>query len=177
MYVFGYEMPELKGEDWDLILNNVCFIAFMQGIPIGTTIYNDYTIAVSTENKETVRGTDLFFVGEGAEKDGRYHRIWCPHLTGEYFKGYYKTEFKNQESSSKKDVLACYYCTVNASNAEIEYAKQYEEENHPTGYKYDERRKAYYISLIKEKLALVNLKQTGFISNSRPVQGRRLVIK
>ena len=33
MHAFGYEMPELSGTDWDLVLNNVCLIAFMQGLP------------------------------------------------------------------------------------------------------------------------------------------------
>lgn len=187
MNIFGYEMPELKGEDWDLILNNVCFIAFMQGIPIGTTRYNDYTIAVSTENRETVKGTDQFFMGDGAGADGRYHRIWCPHLTGENFIGYYKTRFKynydieNYEEIPEDDPvkrLACYYCVVNSSPAEFEYTETFLEE-HPeftaASYQLDKRRKAYYTALIKEKLALVNYKQTGFISNSKPVQGRRLV--
>jgi len=178
MYIFGYEMPELKGEDWDLILNNVCLIAFMQGIPIGTTVYNDYTIAVSTENKETVRGTDQFFLGEGANADGRYHRIWCPHLTGENFVGYYKTRFKyNYDIKNEADIpaddpvrrLACYYCIVNSSPAEFEYVEEYYNENHPSNYYLDKRRKAYYTALIKEKLALVNYKQTGFISKSRPL--------
>lgn len=174
MYISGYEMPELRGEDWDLILNNVCLIAFMQGIPIGTTRYNDYTIAVSTENKETVRGTDFFFIGEGGQTDGRYHRIWCEYLKGDKIVGYYKTRFKANLDKKEDDLtqkLACYYCTVRASCAEIEYAKEYYDKMHPINYDLEKRVKAYYSTLIKEKLALVNYKQTGFISESRPIQG------
>ena len=62
MYLAGEQMPEFTGHDWDLILNNICFISFMQRIPTGTTVYNNYCITVSTENKETIRGNDLYFV-------------------------------------------------------------------------------------------------------------------
>lgn len=85
MYIYGkntnhdFQMPELTGDDWDMILNNTCFIAFMQGIPVGTTTYNDYTIAVSTENKESVSPNAIYYMGE----DGSYHRLWCPHLKGD----------------------------------------------------------------------------------------------
>lgn len=30
---YGYKMPELNGNDWELIYNNVCMIAFLQNIP------------------------------------------------------------------------------------------------------------------------------------------------
>lgn len=57
-------MPELTGEDWDMILNNVCFIAFMQGIPVGMTTYNDYVIVASSENKEIASENLIYFVNE-----------------------------------------------------------------------------------------------------------------
>lgn len=85
MYIYGrnadrdFQMPELTGDDWNIILNNTCFIAFMQGIPVGTTVYNDYTIAVSTENKESVSENTIYYMGE----DGSYHRAWCPELKGD----------------------------------------------------------------------------------------------
>ncbi len=72
----NFQMPELTESEWDTVLNNVCFIAFLQGLPLGTTLYNGYTIAVSSENKEIVTADDLVFIGS----DGAYHRIWCPHL-------------------------------------------------------------------------------------------------
>lgn len=71
-----FQMPEFTESEWETLLNNVCFIAFLQGMPLGTTTYNGYTIAVSSENKEVVTADDLVFIGG----DGAYHRIWCPHL-------------------------------------------------------------------------------------------------
>ena len=35
-----YKLPILTEKDWDSILNNVCMVSFMQGIPCGTQIFN-----------------------------------------------------------------------------------------------------------------------------------------
>lgn len=90
MYIYGrvsdhdFNMPKLTGDDWDTILNNACFIAFMQGIPVGTTVYNDYTIVTSSENKEVVNENLIYYLnidnGGNSVANASYHRIWCPHL-------------------------------------------------------------------------------------------------
>ena len=88
MHVYGrntdkdFEMPRLTGDDWNIILNNVCFIAFMQGLPVGTTVYNDYAIASSSENKEVATENLIYYINEDSNGNaiGAYHRIWCPHL-------------------------------------------------------------------------------------------------
>lgn len=171
MSVYGNEMPELNATDWDLVLNNVCLIAFMQGIPTGTTVYNNYTIAVSTENKEIVRGSDIYFIGEGVDADQYYHRIWCPHLKGDKITGYNKTDFKNQESAGHRDTLACYYCMVNASDATWEHAATlFASQNKAPDY-IRLRKNAYDVALAREKIKLVPLKHSGFISGSKPATG------
>lgn len=68
MHVYGFEMPMLTEEDWDLILNNICFTAFMQGVPLGTSKYNNYTIAVSSENTEMVNPSDIYYVNTDASR-------------------------------------------------------------------------------------------------------------
>lgn len=78
-----FKMPELTGTDWDTILNNVCFIAFMQGVPVGTSTYNDYAIVSSSENKEMVNESSIYYINideNGPVSNGAYHRIWCEHL-------------------------------------------------------------------------------------------------
>lgn len=90
MYVYGrnsnndFAMPKLTGEDWDTILNNVCFIAFMQGVPVGTTVYNNYAIVASSENREMVNEDSIYYINldEAGNAVGSYHRIWCPELSG-----------------------------------------------------------------------------------------------
>lgn len=172
MNIYGNEMPKLNANDWELVVNNVCLIAFMQGIPTGTTMYNNYTIAVSTENKEIIKGTDIYFIGEGPEADGYYHRIWCPNLNGN-IKGYNKMDFKNQEGAGHKDTLGCYYCIVSASDATWEYAEKYFADTGKDRAYIKPRKNAYDVAVAREKMALVPLKHTGFISGSKPAEGGR----
>lgn len=174
MYVYGkntnydFEMPKLTGDDWNTILNNVCFIAFLQGVPVGTTIYNDYTIAVSTENKEFINENSLYYVNTDSNGNivGSYHRPWCPELLGSSnIMGYNNIEFKNQKSSKYSNIPACYYCTVRASNSTIKYAENYYvNNNYPVGYNINNRCRAYYNTLASEKLKLSKL--SNFISES-----------
>ncbi len=78
-----FRMPELTGTDWDTILNNACFISFMQGIPVGTSNYNNYAIVASSENKEMVNENSIYYINideNGPVTNGSYHRIWCDKL-------------------------------------------------------------------------------------------------
>ncbi|MCI9365481.1 MAG: hypothetical protein HFJ54_02445 [Clostridia bacterium] len=85
-----FRMPELTGEDWYTILNNVCIISFMQGMPCGTTTYNDYVIIPSTENNEYVNEKDIYYIGYNVNpttgvvtSTGTAHRIGCEKLQGD----------------------------------------------------------------------------------------------
>lgn len=172
MQTYGYQMPELTDADWDLILNNVCFTAFMQNMPMGTTIYNNYTIAVSTENKETINENDIYFVNteiddEGIEQiKGSYHRIWCPELVANdadlNIKGYNKIEFKSNDKL--KLVHACYNCMIKASDPKFSYAEEYAKNANSVIYKLEKRRNAYLTSLAREKRNL--FKPSEFINGS-----------
>lgn len=165
-----FAMPELTAEDWNQILHNVCVISFIQGLPIGTTIYNDYVIVSSTENKQYVSETDLYYIGYGAGSDRCYHRLGCDKLKGDEIIGYNKSEFSRQTAIGannkqlKKSVdgkeksiyyyghneMACYYCVVNASDSSIEALN-------PSDRKYDLKLLAYYKALAREKYNLVKL--------------------
>lgn len=173
MGMYGFEMPELTDSDWELIYNNVCFIAFMQDVPIGTTKYNNYVISISSENKEKTNENDIYFVntkneGGNEQIEGSYHRIWCPHLIANdpnlEIKGYSKTEFGINERL--KLVHSCYYCMVRASNPRLSYAEEYA--NRPgvniVNYKLDARKGAYYTALANEKLNL--FKSSDFVNGS-----------
>ena len=37
-------MPKIGEEDWNKIENNVCFVSFLQGMPIKSKIYNNYSV-------------------------------------------------------------------------------------------------------------------------------------
>lgn len=82
-----FRMPEFSILDWDLVLNNICVISFVQGLPVGTSTYNNYIILPSTENRQMVSEKNLYYIGYGGSGDNTadncYHRLGCPHLKGD----------------------------------------------------------------------------------------------
>lgn len=63
-----FNMPQFTAYDWDKILNNVCVVSFVQGLMAGTTTYNNYVIIPSTENKQHVSETDLYYIAYDAAR-------------------------------------------------------------------------------------------------------------
>lgn len=112
-----FRMPILTEQDWDKILTNVNIVSFMQGMPVGTKEYNNYSIVTSTKNKQYVDKSNIYYV-----TGGYYHRIDCPVLasaTG-MVTGYKSVDFekrKNPDDETKykynRPELACYTCIVN----------------------------------------------------------------
>lgn len=49
-----FQMPELKETEWDKIMNNMTVISFLQGMPIGTKIYNGCSVVANNKNEEVV---------------------------------------------------------------------------------------------------------------------------
>lgn len=66
-----FQMPELKEEEWDLVMDNISLITFIQGLNIGGKIYNGYAIVNNTENNEVVHEESIYILGD----DYKYHRI------------------------------------------------------------------------------------------------------
>lgn len=71
-----FQMPELKEEEWDLVMNNISLISFVQGLDIGGKIYNGYAIVNNTESKEVVQEDRIYILGE----DNFYHKIGDAYL-------------------------------------------------------------------------------------------------
>lgn len=76
--VVGYEfsMPQLEEDEWYKLENNVCMLTFLQGIPIGTKIYNNYCIVSNNTNQETVGNDSIYIVDSTKE----YHKPGCLEL-------------------------------------------------------------------------------------------------
>lgn len=66
-----FQMPELKENEWDHIINNVSLISFLQGLNIGGKIYNGYTFVTNAESQEVVLEENIYILGN----DGYYHKI------------------------------------------------------------------------------------------------------
>lgn len=126
----NFKMPILTEDDWEKILTNVNMISFMEGIPVGTKIYNNYAIVTSTQNKQYINPNSLYFI----DNTNTYHRINCPVLTenvknGSSVIGYKSLDFRRMQTQDKTGYyykhreLACYTCIVNSLNEDIETSK------------------------------------------------------
>lgn len=67
----NFQMPKLKEDEWEKILNNVSLISFLQGLNIGGKIYNGYAIITNNKTEEVVSEDSIYIVGN----TGNYHRV------------------------------------------------------------------------------------------------------
>ena len=102
--IIGYEfaLPELNEEDWDKIENNISILTFLQGIPIGGKIYNNYCVVSNDTNKETVGNNSIYII----DSNGEYHKSGCKKLIEELNNGavtiqgaYASSDFKRKTVS------------------------------------------------------------------------------
>lgn len=105
----GYEfaMPKIGEADWSKIENNVCFVSFMQGLPIGNKTYNNYVVVANDTNKEAVGEDSIYII----TSDGEYHKPGCKKLIEELNKGtvtiigaYASSDFVRQAISLTGDI-------------------------------------------------------------------------
>lgn len=66
----NFQMPELREDEWDKLLNNISIISFMQGLSIGGKIYNGYSIVNNNKNEELVTEESIYIISD----DGNYYR-------------------------------------------------------------------------------------------------------
>ena len=120
----NFQMPELKEDEWEKILNNVSIISFLQGLSIGGKIYNGYSIVTNTKTEEVVNTDSIYIV----TSDGQYHRatdldlVGASNITGAYF----NVDFERKSVTTDTGVTyyyphketGCYTSIVNQSNVE-----------------------------------------------------------
>lgn len=150
---YDYKLPKLEENEWNMVSSNICMLTFMQGVPMGTKYYNNYSLVKSTVNKLYTSSDDLYFISEG---DDYYHKIDCEHLTGTNIQGFSNFDFllkrvklstDNYEyyyrhvNSSGNPLKACYYCIVD---------KSYESEGEISDLS-TTKQTAYYTALAREK--------------------------
>lgn len=139
----GYEfaMPKLGEEEWYQIQNNISIVTFLQGLPIGAKVYNNYCVVSNDSNKEAVSNESIYIIDSNKE----YHKPGCEKLIEDLNNGnitikgaYPSSEFKRKTVSLTgedanahtqlsglddykyayyypEDDTACYRCIVNAS--------------------------------------------------------------
>lgn len=61
---YNFRLPEINADEWVTISSNICMVAFVQGMPVGTRYYNNYSIVKSTTNKFFVDPENIYYVQE-----------------------------------------------------------------------------------------------------------------
>lgn len=102
--VVGYEfaMPKLDENEWYKIENNICLTSFLQGLPIGGKVYNNYCVVSNDTNKEMVGNDSIYIIDSKRE----YHKPGCQKLINNLNNGtvsiagaYASSEFKRKTVS------------------------------------------------------------------------------
>ena len=120
----NFQMPELKENEWDKILNNISIISFMQGLSIGGKIYNGYSIVTNTKTKEVVNTDSIYITTD----DGQYHRPTDndllnsgTNITGAYFNIDFESKSTTDGTNSvyyyPHEELGCYSSIVTQTGA------------------------------------------------------------
>lgn len=101
-------MPKIKEEDWETIQNEVSVISFMQGINIGSRIYNGYAAVSNTLNKQYIDENDIYIL----RNDKTYYAVNDEKITdadfqfqlkdetNNYYPGIWKINFEQQQDIS-----------------------------------------------------------------------------
>lgn len=139
---YQFAMPKLTEDEWYKIENNVCIITFLQGLPIGGKMFNQYCVVSNDTNKETVGNNSVYII----DTTGEYHKPGCKTLieklknnNANILQAYPSSEFKVKKISLTgadsnahtqitdstdglyayfypEQYTACYDCIVTASN-------------------------------------------------------------
>ena len=102
--VIGYEfgMPTISEDEWYKIVNNISVVSFLQGIPIGGRVYNDYCVVSNDANKESVNNNSIYIVAKDSNNNIQYHKPGCKNLL----------ENLNTNDTSKKLTIVGAYASV-----------------------------------------------------------------
>ena len=143
---FQYRLPIIGEEYWDNITNNMCIISFLQGIPIGHKVYNNYCVLANNNNKEVVNKNSIYILAKDKNTSSfEYHLPGCIELmkneknryeiVGERTldaSAYQSTSFTRKTVKASEDdykyfypqsrndfgnmITSCYSCIVNAGD-------------------------------------------------------------
>ena len=161
----NFIMPKISEEDWDLLENEVCIAAFLQGFPIGDKTYNNYVVVPNTKTKEFVDEDDICVI----KNDNTYAKIneknYSLNNSLGYYPGVWKINFELRKlgektyspmSYSQGDAIIPYlesYSSMmgadleNITNSDMyKYIRQKGNSEIDTAIK-----KAYYIALGRER--------------------------
>lgn len=164
-----FQMPELREDEWDYVMNNISLISFLQGMSIGGKEYNGYTIVTNSESKEVVLEGYIYILGE----DGFYHKIGDTYLeTSSNIKsgvpaGRLNLDFKRKSLTNTSETRTIYYYPLQNYNASYNsIVTQNEVTTYDDIYEYINTQKnkgntklatAFYTALGRERQGSINI--------------------
>lgn len=88
--MYEFALPEISESEWNKILTNISMVSFVQGMPIGFKIYNNYAIVTSTNNQMYVSDESIYYVvkpsDEARNLNKEHHAFNCSKIEEEYTK-------------------------------------------------------------------------------------------
>ncbi len=157
-----FEMPKLRGTDWDKITKNVSMISFLQGLGIGGKIYNGYAIITNNKNEEFVADESIYI----ETADGYYHNIKDKDLAIVSLagaRGYFNTDYEKKSIDYEigegdetvvksgnyypREALGCYHSIVSQDGMQDRDVQDILAENADLA-------KIYYTALARERYGL-----------------------
>ena len=157
-----FQMPILKEDDWDKIIDNMSIISFLQGINIGGKVYNGYEIVSNTKNEEVV-SNDSIYIATGSDNNSRvFHKVTEENLAvDEDTVGIYNINCERRSAQDDKGKERYYYPVYGLfSYDSIVTSNKIVKMNNQSIAKYlassnnDELTKKYYIALARERQGL-----------------------
>lgn len=85
---FAFAMPKIEEDEWYKITNNVCFVSFLQGLPIGSKTYSNYCVVANNTNQETVGTDSIYIIATNPSGTDEYHKASCKKLVEGVDNGY-----------------------------------------------------------------------------------------
>lgn len=113
----NFQMPKLKEDEWEKIMNNVSIISFLQGLNIGGKIYNGYSIITNNKNQEVVNEDSIYMV----TNDGQYHRANDNDLVNnnEIVEGALNIDFERKSTVDETTGITNYFVPKQWNNSAI----------------------------------------------------------
>lgn len=151
----NFQMPKLREDEWEKILNNISIISFLQGLNIGGKVYNGYSIITNNKNQEVINEDSIYIV---TRNDKQYHLANDKDLkeSTDIVGGFLNIDFERKsivDVNTKETqyfipkqlngelITGCYSSIVNQTNVEAtdnfyKYMQKIESENSTLASKY-----------------------------------------
>lgn len=102
----NFQMPKLKETDWDVIMNNISIISFLQGLSIGGKIYNGYSVISNTKNSDVVSEDSIYIK---TKNDSTIHRVTEKGLDATNAVGVYNINLERKSGEDTSGATRYYF--------------------------------------------------------------------